>query len=370
MDPFLLLGFPMESPLVCAGAAALATSVCVFAAGTGLITAEQRLEAIRHAQVWSHTDVASMNMIVGPRVHGAFAPGATVTCTYHEEVLGGATPKFGCTLGEHDHLKVRYGRTNPEIFAGVAATRLLWALGFGADALYPVHVVCRGCPRKLSLDDPEAAATGQTRFDFAAIERKMDGRELEAPSVGAGWSWPELDSVDERAGGAPLAQRDALKLLAVMLQHTDSKPDQQKLLCLDTDSSKHHAAGCKSTFMMIHDLGMTFGTATLMNRASLSGANLSAWTRTPVWKDAAHCVGNLAPSQTGTLVYPRISEPGRAFLAVLLSQLTDAQLRDLFTAARFGEKPGPEGEGGGSVADWVAAFKEKRQAIAEARCNG
>ena len=29
------------------------------------------------------------------------------------------------------------------------------------------------------------------------------------------------------------AQRDALKLLAAMLQHTDSKSQQQRLLCLD-----------------------------------------------------------------------------------------------------------------------------------------
>ncbi len=121
--------------------------------------------------------------------------------------------------------------------------------------------------------------------------------------------------------------------------------------------------------MMIHDVGMTFGTATLMNRASASGANLRGWSQTPVWKDAAHCIGNLPPSQTGTLAYPTISEPGRAFLAGLLAQLTDAQLRDLFTAARFGEKPGPEGEGGGSVADWVAAFKQKRDEIQSVRCG-
>jgi hypothetical protein len=358
----------MARRLLFASTAALATSVCL-SGSAGTITAEQRADAIRRAHVWTKTNIPAMDIARGPQTHGAFAPGATVTCAYHEEVIGGNTPKFGCTLPGDDHVKVRYGRDNVEVFAGVAATRLLWALGFGADALYPVRVICRGCPRALSLDDPKAAATGETHFDYAAIERRMPGRELVAPSVGSGWAWPELDRVDERAGGAPAAQRDALKLLAVMLQHTDSKADQQKLLCVDEDDKKEKPSQCRSTFMMIHDLGLTFGTASLLNRAAVSGANIQGWSKTPVWKDTQHCIGNLAPSQSGTLSYPKISEAGRAFLAGLLAQITDAQLRDLFTAARFGEKPGENGEGGGSVADWLSAFKKKRDEIAAVSCN-
>jgi hypothetical protein len=353
-------------PVVCA--AALATTVCVDSASGTFITAEQRIDAIRRAQVWTRTDIPAMNILAGPKRPDAFAPATLVKCDYRDDAFAGATPKFGCSINGTDRVKVRYGRTNPEVFAGVAATRLLWALGFGADPLYPVRVICRGCPQRLALTDPQSLVTGEARFDFAAIERKMAGDELEAPSVGAGWSWSELDEVDERAGGAPIAHRDALKLLAVMLQHTDSKAEQQKLLCLD-NAPKHHAAKCQSTFMMIHDLGLTFGTASLMNRAPVSGANLKEWTATPVWKEGPKCIGNLPPSQTGTLSYPKISEAGRQFLADLLGQLTDAQLHDLFKAARLDEKPGLNGEGGGSIGDWVAAFKTKREEIARARCG-
>ena len=42
------------------------------------------------------------------------------------------------------------------------------------------------------------------------------------------------------------------------------------------------------------------------------------------------CVGNLPKSFTGTLKDPVISEEGRAFLANLLRQLSDAQIRALF----------------------------------------
>ena len=329
------------------------------------INAAERLAAIKHAQVWTRTDVRAMNIRLGPQGDGAFAPDATVTCTYYKETFTGNTPKFGCELSEHDRVKVRFGRDNNEVFAGVAATRLLWALGFGADALYPVHVICRGCPPPLRGDRVE---NGEMRFDYAAIERKMPGRDMEAPSTGAGWAWPELELVDERAGGAPRAHRDALKLLAVLLQHSDNKAEQQKLLCVDDETSKHKLAACPKTFMMIHDVGLTFGTATLTNNQQRSSANLFEWSRTPIWKDAPHCVANLAPSQSGSFNNPIISEAGRKFLSDLLAELSDRQIQDLFLAARFGEKPGVNGEGGGGAADWAAAFKKKREEIAAARC--
>ena len=137
------------------------------------LTTAERAALITRAQVWKATDIAKMNIKAGPQMKGAFAPGETVTCGYVKERLGGRTPKFSCAIAPEDNVKVRYARWNGEIYAGVAATRLLWALGFGADALYPVHVLCRGCP-------PELAAEGRTEpgailFDAAAIERKMPG---------------------------------------------------------------------------------------------------------------------------------------------------------------------------------------------------
>ena len=157
----------LRSPLVC-------TIIVVVALALGCgnlrfrarddrhtITASERLAAIKHAQVWQPTSIRSLNLEAGPKGKGAFAENAVVTCTYVEETFAGATPKFGCKIADDDHVKVRYGRDNNEIFAGVAATRLLWALGFGADALYPVHVICRGCPPRFSLADSKASADGE-----------------------------------------------------------------------------------------------------------------------------------------------------------------------------------------------------------------
>ena len=169
-----------------------------------------------------------MDLKAGPTGAGAFAPNELVTCRYRDKATSGATPKFTCVIGQDDELKVKYGAENGEVYGEVAATRLLWALGFPADRMYPVRVACQGCSSDPHRNKRET--TGQVLFDPAAVERKMKGTPMEL-SADSGWAWPELDEVQEAAGGAPRAHRDALKLLAVFLQHTDNKAAQQRLVC-------------------------------------------------------------------------------------------------------------------------------------------
>jgi hypothetical protein len=328
-----------------------------------LITSAERAALIRRAQLWSPTIVAEADMLNGPS-DAPFTRGETIVCDYVDVKFGGHTPKFGCTVDGHHVLKVRYGRDNGEVYAGVAATRLLWALGFGADSLYPVHVVCRRCPRALASEG--ASVNDGIAFDLAAIEQKFPGEDIEARGSVLGWAWPELSTVDAAEGGAPAEQRDALTLLAVLIQHSDNKAEQQRLICRSAAHSSGELAGCDDPFLAIHDLGQTFGRANRFNRSGIGSVNLSLWSTTSIWKNRVRCVANLGASATGTLADPVISEPGRRFLANLLAQLTDAQLRDLFLAARFADKP----HGGGPVEAWVAAFKQKRDEITSASCPG
>ena len=322
-----------------------------------------RAEAIARAQVWAPTDVASMDIKTGPTGPRALPFQATVSCDYSPKELSGGSPKFACLNGD-DELKVKFGASNAEVFGEVAATRLLWALGFGADRMYPVSVICRGCPSVLG---GVARENKEMLFDPSTIERKMPGHEFEPDSA---WSWKELDAVDEQRGGAPLAQRDALKLLAVFLQHTDSKPQQQRLMCLDESAAEGPTTSCARPFMMISDLGLTFGRANMFN-ANGKGMNYVAWAATPVWKERAGCVGNLPKSFTGTLKDPVISEAGRAFLAQRLMQLSDAQIRALFEVARVTLRlrdPAKSSSGLATVDEWTDLFKRKRAEIVERRC--
>jgi len=307
-----------------------------------------------------------MDLKTGPTGSGAFPPGATVACRYVKKEMSGNSPKFTCVIPPEDEVKVKFGRENGEVYAEVAATRLFWALGFPADRMYPVQVLCDGCQAREETTRQDAS--GAVIFDPASIERKLKGHAIET-EPDSGWAWPELDKVDEAAGGAPRAQRDALKLLAVFVQHTDNKPAQQRLLCADekADGERGERGACAHPVMMVNDLGQTFGRSNLFNRDQVGSVNLEKWAGTHIWRDPSHCVGDLAPSQSGTLDNPMISEAGRKFLSDLLMQLSDAQLRDLFDVARFEERA--EGhKRPGTVEEWVSAFKKKRGEIASTTC--
>lgn len=338
-----------------------AVSASLMACATGS-KPEARLDAIRRAQVWTKTNVSAMDIKTGPTGPGAFPADATVTCEYVKKKLTGGSPKFACKIPPDDELKVKFGPDNGEVYGEVAASRLYWALGFGADRMYPVRVVCKGCP-------PTLVGT-----DFATIERKTAGREIES-DVETGWAWYELDLVDPDKGGATRAERDALKLLAVFMQHTDSKPRNQRLLCLDPENGggaekATNGKPCEETFMLVQDLGLSFGQASMFNGHRTASVSLPNWVATPIWKDSDRCVANMRKSMTGTLKDPIISEEGRKFLAGLLTQLTDQQLRDLFEVARFARRPADPDHPATTIDQWVQAFKEKRTQIVDHVCPG
>jgi hypothetical protein len=346
-------------------------ALVIFAFGsgsTGVTSAQEQNPTEPHralivrAKVWIPTDVGSMDLRRGPTGPRSFEPGATVTCDYLAKELSGASPKFACRLPDGDELKVKYGAANGEVYGEVAASRLLWALGFGADHMYSVRVICRGCPERVGGPRRE---NGDRIVDPAAVERKFPGRELADE-----WAWDALDRVDEEAGGATIPERDAFKLLAVLLQHSDSKAKNQRLVCAGGASARNKAE-CRIPLMMIQDLGVTFGRANATNHQPRGSVNLAEWKRVPIWKGPTGCIGNLSGSWTGTLKEPVIGEAGRQLLADLLLQLSDEQIRDMFEAARVHLRPrDPESSRSGlpSVDEWVTAFKQKREEIVERRC--
>ena len=85
--------------------------------------------------------------------------------------------------------------------------------------------------------------------------------------------------------------------------------------------------------MMLNDVGLTFGKANIFNKNEPGSVDLKAWSSMPIWKGKSGCEGNLPNSFSGSLDNPRISEEGRKFLADLLVQLSDGQIRDLFESS-------------------------------------
>lgn len=331
------------------------------------LSVNEREAILQRAHVWQAIDTRSLDLAAGPPLPSALRIGAELTCgfVFPEKPLSGNTPKFLCEARPGDVVKVKYSEKNGEVYAEIAASRLFWALGFKADRMYPTRISCQGCPadpfgaskKDWHLGKPENV--GRYRFDPAAVERPFPGSAIEVQGF-EGWAWPELDTVSPRAGGASRAHVDALKLLAVFVQHSDTKPEQQELVCAPGGVRRNRAGTetCTSPWLVVKDLGVTFGKATAFNTSTM---DLDDWSGARIWREGAPCVGDLARSATGSLENPRISEEGRRFLAGRLLLLSDRQVRDLFTAARAERR-------GGTVDDWVRVFKRRRDEIVTARC--
>jgi hypothetical protein len=324
------------------------------------------------ARVWMPPAVppAAADLGSNPPGPGTLDESSTVDCRLILDPVGGLTSKFNCQLADGTIVKVKYGRANAELFAEVAATRLLTALGFAADRMYLVrNVRCAGCPRfpfralrclqstglqwpcfprGLDFDDART-------FDPAVIERRLEGRRIEA-FPDQGWAWYELDTIDHSKGGSSRAEVDALKILAAFLAHWDNKAENQRLIC--SAGADLPDGSCALPVAMMQDVGATFGPAKL---------DLQNWRRTPVWADARSCFLSMErlPWTGGTFPEQQISESGRQFLLALLEQLSAGQVETLFTASRVVGFDGVTADGR-SAAAWTAAFLDKVRQIRDA----
>ena len=334
---------------------------------------KHRHDALAAAHVWTPPAVriAEANLRDNAPGPGAFPSDAEVLCRFTVREVSGTTPKFYCELPGGDVVKVKYGVGNPELSAEVAATRLLAALGFGADRMYVVkRVKCAGCPsypfytlRCLQRVGVQAVCLPGgidydrvVSFDAAVVERRLEGRKIEAPPHHVGWPWFELEKVDPARGGSSRAEVDALRLMAMLLAHWDNKAENQRLLCPAGEDRVD--GGCVRPLAILQDVGATFGP---------KKAELHNWRNTPIWTDAKACKVSMHSLPFAGATFPdrQISEEGRRFLLDLLEQLSDHQLRGLFEGSRMTTFEQISGEGRNPDA-WVRVFNDKVRQIRSA----
>jgi hypothetical protein len=284
--------------------------------------------------------------------------------------VGGTTPKFYCELADGEVVKVKYGRNNPELAAEVAATRLLSALGFGADTMVRVSAVhCYGCPDfpfqalrcqgRTGLTSLCLAGSGNyeraVSFESAVIERRVEGARIES-FKNQGWAWYELDRVNPASGGSPRAHVDGLRLMAAILAHWDNKAENQRLIC--TGSSETCQSSPAPSLALMQDLGATFGPTKL---------DLVNWRRGDVWQDSRACRLSMKhlPYQGATFPEVHISEEGRLFVLTLLEQLSAVQVRELFVGSGITDYDSVAGESRDPGA-WVEVFGDKVRQVRDA----
>jgi len=398
----LALTMPLAAPAIVAGQAAKPDQPQVAFVQ---VDKAKRLQYLGSATIWTDPgDPPPAALLAGPPLTDgsgveAALKGSPLSCTFAQpgKTLGGATKKFACTTSAGRTIRVKYTEpsktSNREVFATVAASRLLWALGFTSHPVYSIALDCLDCP-----DDPTEGTGKKEKRSYLATYQPMftDPALVDDDEDDQGWRFAELDAAISALPAGELRSRqrqhfDALMLLGVLLQHGDRKPEQQRLSChgplkLDAGTVRQMdgnsafvenpgATACASPAVSMQDLGATFGGAGKRTKGSTAKMNLDEWTDKQVFKGSgsgAECHGDLTVSMAagdGSLGDPRIGEAGRKFLADRLRRLTDDHVKAIFGAARVQLMTKDDDDPRGSTIEgWVAAFKDKVRQIETRTC--
>jgi hypothetical protein len=161
--------------------------------------------------------------------------------------------------------------------------------------------------------------------------------------------------------GAPRAEIDAFKLWLAFIDHGDTKTDNQKFACLDSEKGPGGTRTCKpgEAVYYVSDMGSTFGYST----ASEKKARLETWKgKNPIKVNGGRCT-----TTASSIGDPSISEAGRQLLANGLQRLLDAEasggiITKVFRASRNQERDEPPEA-------WTAEFVRKAKTIIDARCS-
>ena len=365
----------------------------------------KRLQYLGSATIWTDPgDLTPAALLAGPPLADgsgveAALKGTPFPCTFAQagKTMGGATKKFSCTTSTGKVIRVKYTEpsktSNREVFATVAAARLLWALGFTSHPVYPIALDCLDCP-----DDPTEGTGKKEKRSYLATYSPMftDPALVDKDEADQGWKFGELDAAISALPAGELRSRqrqhfDALQLVGVLLQHGDRKPEQQRLSChtaLKADAGSVRqvdgssafvenpgATACASPVVSMQDLGATFGGAGKRTKGSTAKMNLDEWADKQVFKSSgsgAECHGDLTVSMAagdGSMGDPRIGEAGRKFLFDRLQRLTDDHLKAIFGAARVQLMTKDDDDPRGSTIEgWVTAFKDKVRQIGARTC--
>ena len=346
-------------------------------------TAEARADAERTAKVWREPDpgydpALGYNPTNGPRTgappvntEGLASP---IVCVANkDETQGsGTTPKFHCSVpgvAEKDGDLVRYkvkphfkgqarDKRNGEVYGEFLSSRFSKALGFFADDEWVADVTCEDCKKSLTKDFQGAS---YTPFQPAAgIELSLgNGIDVDCNGKDAAPLQGTLENLLKN--GAPRAEIDAFKLWLAFIDHGDTKTDNQRFACLDSQKNDAGSRVCKpgQVVYYVSDMGSTFGHSS----ASEKKARLEAWRG----KDPIKVSGGTCTTSAKGVGNAEISEGGRKLLADGLQRLLAAEqsnglITRVFRVSRNSERDSPPEA-------WTAEFIRKANTIINARCG-
>jgi len=167
------------------------------------------------------------------------------------------------------YLKPPYPNHDPrfnEVFTAVAATRIMWVLGFPADNVYSAGAAaCIGCgpdPFGNKLADNRASLKDTPdSFKIVNVERELALDQI-APEDDETWSWD--DTARFYADGEWTHQQkvefDAYRLALGLIHYHNALPQQNRVVCAEWEGGASGATRhCRKPMIYVHDMGSTFG---------------------------------------------------------------------------------------------------------------
>jgi hypothetical protein len=355
------------------------------AAQKACFTPEARASAERSAKVWQAPD-PDYDPALGYNSNKGMRPGAPpvdsngialpLKCVANikSDKGTGTTPKFYCSVPgvvDEDGDLIRYKikphfkgqsreKRNGEVYGEFLSSRFSKALGFFADDEWIADVNCPDCEK--SLNKPFQDGAKFTPFQPAAgIELALGkGIDVNCDDKDTAALAPTLSKLLQN--GAPRAEIDAFKLWLAFIDHGDTKGDNQKFSCLDSEKGAGGTRTCKpgQAVYYVSDMGSTFG----YSKASENKARLNEWKER---EDPIKVSNGRCTSTAKSIGDTSVSEAGRQLLATQLQRLLDAEqssglITKVFRASRNDERDQPAGL-------WTMEFVRRAKTIIDARCR-
>jgi hypothetical protein len=271
--------------------------VSVTSIETGFAAKKKKKEALTGTPIlWRRpNDIASRDLFLGPG--GAAMRPDLRRITFIKEEKGGYSKKYRVRDGAGREWVVKIGK---EAQSETSAVRLLYGVGYLTEVNYLV-------PR---VTIPGKGTFSNVRFEARPENLKRAGE----------WKWKKNPFV-----GTPELQ--GLKIMMAMINNWDLK-DSNNVILKDGNELRY----------AISDLGATFGhasTTPLFWRFTRSRNNPSKYAKSNFFEKVKgnRVVLHFGGKNSGLM--KNITVQDAEWIASLLSQLSDAQLRDAFRAANY-----------------------------------
>jgi hypothetical protein len=281
---------------------------------------------------------------------------------------------------EADKIKVKYlmppglnhdTRYN-EVFTEIAATRILWALGFPADHVYPVaSSTCIGCtsdPFKDNLKDNKASVhDAGVVFKVAAVGRDMPWDSID-PEDDETWSWREVAGFysSGQFSRRQKVEYDAYRMALGLFTYHNAIDIQNRVTCAAWKPDASNPKICAQPMIFVQDVGSTFGKPGSFLSANPRG-KFSAWKSQTVFKNLDAC----------ELRYPldgdsRPLKEAQDLLVKRLASLDRERVLAIFRVARFDLMDKEQldrlhGDGAAALNEWTDTFMSRIAEIGKAR---